>query len=204
MAGDRRRRGASTSSRELAELAADNVDLNFDAVFKLALRDEEAAGPRRGAARPLRVRSARPDPGAGGRCCANDPDAEVRREAAIALGRYALAAELGYLRDERRRRGARGADRERRGPGGGRARARPRHRGAGRDQRRGDRQPDREHLRRGQPLAQGRRRGRDGAQLQRDLAADRPARDGEPGAGDAPRGRFRRGRDRRRGAPSSR
>lgn len=80
----------------MADMAQDNVELNFDAVFKIALGDEipevRSAGLRglyeyegRDLIRTL-VNLLR-----------EDVDPEVRREAAIALGRYAMAAELGHL-----------------------------------------------------------------------------------------------------------
>jgi HEAT repeat protein len=83
---------------ELADLAIDNVELNFDAIFKLGLEDEEAA-VRAAAIRGLHEYEERDliAPLAG--LLRNDPDAAVRREAAIALGRYAVVAELGYLAD---------------------------------------------------------------------------------------------------------
>src|SRR5690606_37315059 len=74
----------------------DNVELNFDAVYRHALQDEEpsvrAAAIRglheyeRSDVIPVYIGFLR-----------QDADAEVRREAAIALGRYALAAELGQI-----------------------------------------------------------------------------------------------------------
>ena len=82
--------------RDLSELAVDNVELNFDAVFKLALADEEPYV--RAAA--LRGLSEYEEPDLISALIdflLIDPDAEVRREAAIALGRYALAAELDKL-----------------------------------------------------------------------------------------------------------
>ena len=82
--------------RELNELADDSVELNFDAVFKIALADEEPY-VRAAAIRGL-------DEYEGNDLISTlidlllvDQDAEVRREAAIALGRYALAAELEQL-----------------------------------------------------------------------------------------------------------
>ena len=82
--------------RELSELASDSVELNFDAVFKVALSDEEPyvrAAAIRGLDEyedvdliPIFVN-----------LLLIDQDTEVRREAAIALGRYALAAELEKL-----------------------------------------------------------------------------------------------------------
>jgi HEAT repeat protein len=84
---------------ELTELAADNVDLNFDAVYKLALRDEEAL-IRAAALHGLYEYEARDLIPVLADLLRNDPDATVRREAAISLGRYALAAELDQLRDD--------------------------------------------------------------------------------------------------------
>jgi len=79
---------------QMIDLAQDNVDLNYDAVYRIALDDEE--GVLRVAAiqglheyegrdliRPLTV------------LLEEDPEVDVRGEAAVALGRYALAAELG-------------------------------------------------------------------------------------------------------------
>ncbi|HLF77508.1 MAG TPA: HEAT repeat domain-containing protein [Dehalococcoidia bacterium] len=83
---------------ELTDLAQDNIDLNFDAVHKTALRDEDPQ-VRSAALRGLfeyEGRDLLPDLATFLR---EDPDIEVRREAAIALGRYALEAELGHLRD---------------------------------------------------------------------------------------------------------
>ena len=82
---------------ELAELAADNVDLNFDAIYKLALRDEEAL-VRTAALRGLYEYERRDLIPVLADLLRSDPDSTVRREAAAALGRYALAAELDQLR----------------------------------------------------------------------------------------------------------
>jgi HEAT repeat protein len=82
---------------ELTELAADNVDLNFDAVYKLALRDEEAL-IRAAAMHGLYEYEARDLIPVLADLLRNDPDATVRRETAMSLGRYALAAELDQLR----------------------------------------------------------------------------------------------------------
>ena len=84
---------------ELAELAADNVDLNFDAIYKLALRDEEAL-VRTAALRGLYEYERRDLIPVLADLLRKDPDSTVRREAAAALGRYALAAELDQLRVE--------------------------------------------------------------------------------------------------------
>jgi HEAT repeat protein len=84
---------------ELTELAADNVDLNFDAIYKLALRDEEPL-IRAAALQGLHEYEARDLIAVLADVLRNDPDTTVRREAAVALGRYALAAELDQLRPE--------------------------------------------------------------------------------------------------------
>lgn len=83
---------------ELAELAEDNVELNFDAVYKEALHDEDAE-VRAAAVRGL-IEYEGPDiiPTLTD-LLQNDPSLDVRREGAIALGRYALAAEFGQLSD---------------------------------------------------------------------------------------------------------
>jgi len=81
------------------ELAEDNVDLNFDAVFKLALRDDSSA-VRAAAVRGLEEYEARDLIAVLIDILRNDPDASVRRESAVALGRYALAAELDQLAAE--------------------------------------------------------------------------------------------------------
>lgn len=80
----------------LIDLAEDNVELNFDAVFFVALADEEA-GARRAAIRGLWEHEGRDliDPLAG--LLEGDGDAGVRAEAALALGRFVLQAELGRL-----------------------------------------------------------------------------------------------------------
>jgi HEAT repeat protein len=85
--------------RDLSDLADDNIELNFDAIFKIALADEEPyvrAAAIRGLDEyeevdliPTLID-----------LLLIDQDAEVRREAAIALGRYALAAELDKLSPE--------------------------------------------------------------------------------------------------------
>jgi HEAT repeat protein len=81
---------------DLIDLVQDNVELNFDAVFKTALADEEAL-VRAGAIRGLYEYEGRDLISPLINMLRTDEDAEVRREAAMALGRYALAAELGYL-----------------------------------------------------------------------------------------------------------
>jgi HEAT repeat protein len=81
---------------ELAELAQDNVELNFDAAFKIALADDEAA-VRAAALRGLFEYEGRDLIPVLADVLRQDPDAGVRRESAVALGRYALAAELEQL-----------------------------------------------------------------------------------------------------------
>jgi HEAT repeat protein len=81
---------------DLIELATDNVDLNFDAIYKIALRDEEAE-LRTAALNGLHEYEHRDLISVLADVLRNDPSSDVRREAAIALGRYALAAELEHL-----------------------------------------------------------------------------------------------------------
>jgi HEAT repeat protein len=81
---------------ELADLAEDTIELNFDRVFKLALDDDDPV------LRATAIRGLYEYEGADliaplAGLLRTDSEPEVRREAAIALGRYALAAELGYL-----------------------------------------------------------------------------------------------------------
>lgn len=83
---------------QLAELAMDNVDLNFDAVNKLALTDDEAY-VRAAAIRGLAEYVGRDLIPVFADILGNDESAEARREAATGLGRYALEAELGHLRE---------------------------------------------------------------------------------------------------------
>jgi HEAT repeat protein len=88
---------------ELIDLAEDNVDLNFDAVFTIALGDRDAE-VRRDAIRGLWEHEGREliDTLVG--LLEHDADAGVRAEAALALGRYVLQAEFELLRsaDEER------------------------------------------------------------------------------------------------------
>jgi HEAT repeat protein len=77
---------------DLAVLAEDNIDLIFDAVFKVALEDEEAA-VRAAAIRGLCEYVGRDVIHVLATLVRADPDAEVRRESAVALGRYAIDAE---------------------------------------------------------------------------------------------------------------
>jgi HEAT repeat protein len=83
--------------RALVELAEDDVELNFDAVFMVALGDRDA-DLRRDAIRGLWEHEGREliDPLLG--LLRYDPDAGVRAEAALALGKFVLQAEFGTLR----------------------------------------------------------------------------------------------------------
>jgi len=83
--------------QELADLAEDNVDLNFDAAFVVALADE-IPDVRRTAIAGLWEHEGRDliDPLIG--LIDGDPDAAVRADAALALGRYVLQAEFEALR----------------------------------------------------------------------------------------------------------
>ncbi|HEY7268969.1 MAG TPA: HEAT repeat domain-containing protein [Dehalococcoidia bacterium] len=81
---------------DLTDLAEDNVELNFDAVFKIALDDEESE------VRLAAIQGLYEYEGADlvptlSMLLREDPDPEVRRESAVALGRYALAAEFDKL-----------------------------------------------------------------------------------------------------------
>jgi HEAT repeat protein len=82
---------------ELTDLSQDNVELNFDAIFRNVLTDEDPEA-RVAALRGLYEYEGRDLIPQLSELLRDDPAAEVRREAAIALGRFALAAELGYLR----------------------------------------------------------------------------------------------------------
>jgi HEAT repeat protein len=83
---------------DLIELSEDNVDLDFDLVFLRALRDDDA---------DARLESIRglwenDSPELLDRLAvilADDPNAAVRAEAALALGRFVLQSELGRLRE---------------------------------------------------------------------------------------------------------
>lgn len=84
--------------RHLVELAEDNVDLNFDAVFLACLFDADSqvrAAAIRGLWEYERCDLIGPLIG----LLQSDKDAAVRAEAALALGRFALQWELGSLRD---------------------------------------------------------------------------------------------------------
>jgi HEAT repeat protein len=81
---------------ELGELAEDNVELDFDSVFLLALNDPEP-GVRCDAIKGLWEHDSRDliDPLI--QLLSNDPDAAVRAEAALALGRFVVQAEFDAL-----------------------------------------------------------------------------------------------------------
>ncbi len=83
---------------QLVELTEDNVDLNFDAVFFMALDDEDGR-VRRDAIRGLWEYEGRDliSPLLG--LLEKDEDPEVRAEAALALGRFVLLSELGNLQE---------------------------------------------------------------------------------------------------------
>ena len=93
IAVDRRR----SILEELVDLAEDNVELNFDAIFLAALSDADAE-VRRSAVRGLWEYQGRDliEPLAA--LLHNDAEARVRAEAALALGRFALRAEFQELR----------------------------------------------------------------------------------------------------------
>ena len=89
--------------QEMIELAHDNVDLNFDSVYKIALTDDEAA-VRAAALRGLIEYERRDLIPVLADLLLTDEDADVRREAAVVLGRFALACELGQFGAEEERR----------------------------------------------------------------------------------------------------
>ncbi|MEX0800210.1 MAG: HEAT repeat domain-containing protein [Dehalococcoidia bacterium] len=82
--------------RQVAELAEDTVELNFDAAFFVALSDEDGE-VRLDAIRGLWEYEGRDliDPLL--EMLSRDEEPEVRAEAALALGRYVLLSELGSL-----------------------------------------------------------------------------------------------------------
>ncbi len=82
---------------ELTDLAEDNVELNFDAIYLIALADRDA-DIRRAAIQGLWEHEGRDLIDSLLALLENDPDAGVRAEAALALGRYVLQAELDALR----------------------------------------------------------------------------------------------------------
>jgi len=83
---------------QLAELAEDNVELNFDTVFFTALDDPEAA-VRAAAVRGLWEYEGHDLIGPLLRLLEKDEEPEVRAEAALALGRFVLMFEFGNLRE---------------------------------------------------------------------------------------------------------
>jgi HEAT repeat protein len=83
---------------DLSLLAEDNVELNFDAVFKLALADA-AASVREAAIQGLYEYEESDLIEPLSDLLLGDPDGAVRAEAAVALGRYALMAEFERLGD---------------------------------------------------------------------------------------------------------
>jgi HEAT repeat protein len=91
---ERRRRSLI---HELVDLGEDNVELNFDAAFFVALGDTDP-DVRRAAVLGLGEHEGRDliDPLTA--LLDNDPDAAVRAEAALALGRYVLQMEFDLLR----------------------------------------------------------------------------------------------------------
>lgn len=84
--------------QELIDLAEDTVELNFDAVFRHALDDDDAEA-RLAAVRGLWEHES-PDPIDNLIALAEtDDSAAVRAEAALALGRFVLLFEIGRLRE---------------------------------------------------------------------------------------------------------
>ncbi len=81
---------------QIADLAEDNVELNFDTVFELGLSDNEEL-IRIAAVRGLHENDGLDLMARYIEMLRNDPAVEVRRESAIALGRYALLAALDNL-----------------------------------------------------------------------------------------------------------
>ncbi len=84
---------------QLMELAEDNVDLNFDAVFFVVLGDEEAA-VRADAVRGLWEYERRDLIGPLLRLLETDEEPAVRAEAALSLGRFVILWEFGSLREQ--------------------------------------------------------------------------------------------------------
>ena len=83
---------------QVIELAEDNVELNFDAVFFTALDDPEIA-VRTAAVRGLWEYEGRDLIGPLLHLLEKDEEPEVRAEAALALGRFVLMFELGDLQE---------------------------------------------------------------------------------------------------------
>ena len=82
---------------ELTGLAEDNVDLNFDAAFQIALADRDP-DVRKQAIRGLWENERRETFDGLLKMLAGDPAAAVRAEAALALGRFVLRGEMGTLK----------------------------------------------------------------------------------------------------------
>ena len=83
---------------QLVELMEDNIDLNFDTVFFAAMEDGDAA-VRADAVRGLWEYEERDLIPPLLRLLERDEEAEVRAEAALALGRFVLLSALGNLRE---------------------------------------------------------------------------------------------------------
>ncbi|MGB2694078.1 MAG: HEAT repeat domain-containing protein [Dehalococcoidia bacterium] len=83
--------------QQLVDIAEDNIELNFDAAFLLALADEDAE-VRRAAIAGLWEYEGRDLIDALLELLRSDSDAAVRAEAASALGRFILQAEFDVLR----------------------------------------------------------------------------------------------------------
>jgi HEAT repeat protein len=81
---------------ELTDLAEDNVELNFDAVFKIGVGDEDAEVRAAALQGLFEYEGADLIPRLT-EMLREDPNAEVRLQSAVALGRYALAAEFDRL-----------------------------------------------------------------------------------------------------------
>jgi HEAT repeat protein len=92
---DRRRRRVV---QELLVLAEDNVELNFDRVFIVALDDSDAA-VRANAIKGLWEHESSDLIPTLIRLLTSDDSADVRAEAALALGRFVLVHEMGRVRD---------------------------------------------------------------------------------------------------------
>jgi HEAT repeat protein len=93
---DVRRRRAVV--QELLDLEEDNVEFDFDAVFLQGLEDEDAE-VRLGSVRGLWEREGPHLIPPLVRLMKDDPDAGVRAEAALALGRFVTMSETGRLRE---------------------------------------------------------------------------------------------------------
>jgi len=80
----------------LAELAEDNVELNFDVILKAALTDSDAV-VRQDAVKGLWEHEGKDLIQPLVELLSDDPEPAVRAEAALALGRFVLRAEFGAL-----------------------------------------------------------------------------------------------------------